>query len=187
MALGRAGFDADGRARGGGPRAVEGDRRCSDIAGLGASVDETLGRWKWYQGGGKCSAAATAKYYFATQELVVDTYAQSTSATRGCTAQVTFTVARFGPLEPIQVNISTACSTSGLSCPRFPDLNEAGRGESFGRQTYSIAINSIESIDVSLLRRDRLRRWLARVRYAPPKSHIRAASPSGIPGCAATP
>jgi hypothetical protein len=100
------------------------------------SVSRTIKRWKWYEGGGKCNASATATYTVSTGKLVVNASASVSSSVKGCKAQARLTANTTAGAYPITVTIPTVCSTSDPTCPTRPDAGESGRGSSFDVQTF---------------------------------------------------
>jgi hypothetical protein len=99
-----------------------------------STVQRTIKKWKWYEGGGRCDAQSTAYYDLTAGYLVFQGSAQVSSSVRGCKTQARIVAHTTAGAFPLTLRIPTVCGTADPSCPSNPEAGEAGRGRSFDVQ-----------------------------------------------------
>jgi hypothetical protein len=103
-----------------------------------STVQRTIKKWKWYEGGGRCEAQSTAYFDLTSRYLVFQGSAQVSSSVKGCKTQARLVAHTTAGAFPLTLRIPTVCGTADPSCPSNPEAGEAGRGKSFDIQQFGL-------------------------------------------------
>jgi hypothetical protein len=96
-----------------------------------SQVNGTLKKWKWYQGGGACSALSVVTYDSSSNLVTVESHAYSSNSARACRARTALSIVTTVGDIPLTRDIPTACGGADPTCSNNPEPGEAGRGRAW--------------------------------------------------------